>query len=320
MTKKSGSNEDKPLLPHQELSPDTLLKGYTMTDNIVEQYKRRADATGITVSRGQYAIINGRMMNAATQLKLSDVYFKDRSTDKEKTLRWLDQVCYPKTKKFITLDSLIKRTEIDESERNLYTQYFPEGHKQDFPVRIVHGYHRIKSEKKEWLETYEEWRGVTLKGAVVSRTATLYSYLIPFTQPELVDRNGNIIGSNQLSNIEGGRDAATQIITVGIMPNNELSGRKAFFLPWDKTNFESLYSLRNGEPNDPINGHGLTLHKPGLMHSIGVPNADEYRDMGFDELWSKYSATDRTIRFNPEDFKKFGPGPGDKDKGGEQYR
>jgi hypothetical protein len=226
-------------------------------------------------------------------------------------MRFLKETSNPKTKRFWTLQNLVNQNVISEEELSLYSRYFPEGY-TDFPVRIVHQYHRIKHNMKEYLWTNEEFRGVTngknIGGVVVTRTTPIYTWINPTVRPVVIDNTGNTIDPTQTYMDPG--TVTKQILSTSLVGNGEPAGTTEYYLDWSEENFRSLYQLRNGELG---NGHGLYLNKDGSSISIAVPNVEDYATVSFDALWKKYSTADTTIKINPEDFhKSIGS---DKDKG-----
>jgi hypothetical protein len=294
-------------LPHEEeVTPELLLRGYNKTKSVLNQYRKRIDDTGILIQR------QDMWTRVKSTVKPSDLYIPYRSLSEEKTMRFLKEVSNPKTRKFWTLQNLVDQNVISEEELPLYDRYFPEGF-TDFPVRIVHQYHRIKHNMKEYIWTNEEFRGVTngknVGGVVVTRMTPIYTWINPTVRPIVIDNTGNVVDPTQ-SNMDP--DTVTkQILSTSLIANGEPNGTTEYYLDWSEDNFRSLYQLRNGELG---NGHGLYLNKDGSSISIAVPNVDDYATMGFDALWKKYSTADTTIKINPEDFKSFSSG--EKKEGG----
>jgi hypothetical protein len=67
------------------------------------------------------------------------------------------------------------------------------------------------------------------------------------------------------------------------------------------------------------NGCVLILQRENDPNGTSVKTVEEML-RPFDETWIRQRTPDRTIKFNPEDFKKYlGPGPNDKGSGG-QYQ
>jgi len=292
------TKSNKSTLPHEEeITPELLLRGHNKTKNVLNQYRKRIDDTGILIQR------QDMLSRAKTTVRPSDLYIPYRSLSEEKTMRFLKEVSNPKTKQFWTLQNLVDQNVISEEELPLYDRYFPEGHPKDFVVRIIHQYHRQKHNMNEYLWTNEEFRGVTngknVGGVVVTRMTPIYTLINPIVTPIVIDNTGNTVDPTQ-TNINP--DVITkQILSTSLVANGEPHGTIEYSLDWSEENFRSLYQLRNGELG---NGHSLYLNKDGSSISIAVPNVEDYATMDFDALWKKYSTADTTIKINPEEFRK----------------
>jgi hypothetical protein len=277
------------ILPHEEpISAGLLLKGHTLTENIIDQLrKKNIETANIELEVDDYWAKSNERSMAKRRVKLSETnaYIQyENPMSKKRKLLWLRQVQNQRSNAFYNLRSHIQNGIIDESEIDLFE--FPPGI-TDFPYRQIYQFHRIKrADGSEYLSTHEVFTGINKNAAVVTLSVPdLYWYIKPTVKYELRAADGSPIreGYSAVDN------KTIQIATTQVSPSGDIAGRKEYILPFSAEVAYSALKLAHGTLGDVYNGSSMAIMKEGVPSVYGVKDPKVWAEGDFDVLWDEIS-------------------------------
>jgi hypothetical protein len=286
-------------LPHEEeISSELLLRGHTLTEDIIAQLrKKNIETTDIELEVDDYWAKSNESSMAKRRVKLSqtNAYIQyENPMSKKRKLLWLRQVQNQRSNAFYSLRSHIQNGIIDESEIDLFE--FPPGI-TDFPYRQIYQFHRImKADGSQYLSTHEQWTGINKNATVVSLSIPdLYYYIKPTVKYELRAADGSPIreGYSAVDN------KTIQIATTQVSPSEDIAGRKEYILPFSAEVAYSALKLAHGTLGDVYNGSSMAIMKEGMPSVYGVKDPKVWAEGDFDVLWDEISKPQAQINVDP---------------------
>jgi hypothetical protein len=287
------------LLPHEEpISAELLLRGHTLTEQIIDQLRKKNDDTGLEIDVVDTWGRSNQTSMARKRVKASDVFIQYESRTKNQKLRWLSQVQNQRSGAFYSLKNLIDNDVISESERQLFE--LPPGI-EDYPYRQISQFHRIKHGGSEYLSTQEQWVGISRTATVVTISVSdMYWYIRPAVQYELRNSDGSVLREGQ-SIVD---NKTVQIATVRSGAGREPHGVKLYTHKFTPELAYSALKLARGTVGDPYHGSSMTLNKEGT-NPIAIKDPKLWAKAPFDQLWEEVSRPQPQINVNSQDFMNY---------------
>ena len=264
----------------QPITAETLLYPHSLTEKIIEETRKRNDEVigEVEVVEKWGRSSDGRMPTRrikASQLLVQ--YNEPRS--KIMKLRWLSRVRSKRSSQFYTLKNLIETGVIDESERDRYN--LSEG--EDFPIRRIAQYHRVKTSYGEFLSTVEEITGASkIAGTVGIVVEDLNYYYKPHIKHELRNPDGSLLGTNLTSEDE---ERAIQVSVINHTEIDNPTGVKTYITPFTEQTARDALKFKRGELNDFSGGCSLALIKEGSKVLTIVKDPEQWIHAPFDKLY-----------------------------------